>query len=261
MRTNSFRNRAALVFYSALGWGLALLSTQPLQAASPVTRSQKRPTLAAPCEHQTPATLLTRMQRVYAKRSLSAQFEQTYVDVVSGPRNSEAGTLCINESGHMRFDYQAPEKKSFVYNGTQAWFIEPAAKQVTLLDHFSGSEAATALSLLCGGGNVLSLARLADGSHAPPAGLAGAPADAVLQFLPVGPKRGFLRLSVAVQPQSCQIESVVLEDGLNNQTIYRLTARLVGASCPADAFAKRWPKEYDVLHADALAESGVHSGG
>ena len=63
-------------------------------------------------------------------RDFTAGFEQAYVGGALKRRTVERGTVAIRKPGRMRWDYEAPEKKLFIADGTRMYFYVPADKQV-----------------------------------------------------------------------------------------------------------------------------------
>jgi chaperone LolA len=61
-----------------------------------------------------------------------AEFVQSFTP--KGFRNSqtESGTVVFGALPLMRWEYQKPEAKLFVFDGTESWFYLPEDKQVTV---------------------------------------------------------------------------------------------------------------------------------
>jgi outer membrane lipoprotein carrier protein len=82
-------------------------------------------------------------------RDLEARFVQTYRSGLLGREIQERGRLSLKPGGRMRFEYEAPEKKTFVSNGRRFYFYVPADKQVIVKDQ--GGERSLPALLLSGG--------------------------------------------------------------------------------------------------------------
>lgn len=211
--------------------------------------AQAAPQASAPlsCVRVEGDALLRGVRARYRGQSLRANFTQTYTDAVMGARPTERGHLLIDVAGRMRFAYEAPEKKVFVYDGHSASFEETMAKQVTVLDHFEHSQAATALRLLTGGlGDANIFVRTANAA-------ATAPGQGRLSFLPAAGQEGFARAEIDIARAQCEICAVRVIDGLGNVSAYALTSRTLGGAVPADAFVRQVPPGFDVLHVDVGA--------
>ena len=68
-------------------------------------------------------------RRYNSARSLSAHFDQRFHAPGRLPR-AESGELVLRKPGRMRWDYSAPEGKTFVCDGKWIWFYSPAARKV-----------------------------------------------------------------------------------------------------------------------------------
>ena len=65
---------------------------------------------------------------------LEAPFVQTYRSEAIGREVVERGTLKLKRPGRMRWDYDAPDKKTFVSDGKTFYFYVPADRQVIVRD-------------------------------------------------------------------------------------------------------------------------------
>jgi outer membrane lipoprotein carrier protein len=69
-------------------------------------------------------------ERAVAAADLEARFVQSYRSEALGREVVERGTLRLKRPGRMRWDYDAPDKKTFVSDGKTFYFYVPADKQV-----------------------------------------------------------------------------------------------------------------------------------
>src|ERR1017187_1305877 len=67
-------------------------------------------------------------QRYNHLHTLEAQFSETYSG--AGMTRTESGTLTLKKPGRMRWDYDQPRPKTFLTDGTTAWFYVPGERQV-----------------------------------------------------------------------------------------------------------------------------------
>jgi outer membrane lipoprotein carrier protein len=67
-------------------------------------------------------------QRYNHLQTLEAQFSETYSG--AGMTRTESGTLTLKKPGRMRWDYDQPRPKTFLTDGTTAWFYVPGERQV-----------------------------------------------------------------------------------------------------------------------------------
>jgi outer membrane lipoprotein carrier protein len=102
-----------------------------------------------------PAEALARQmeQRHRAAGDLTAHFVQTYRSGLIGREIVERGVVSIKQPGRMRWEYQKPEKKTFVSDGKTFYFYVPADRQVIVRDQ-AGDRGVPAL-LLSGQGDLL----------------------------------------------------------------------------------------------------------
>jgi outer membrane lipoprotein-sorting protein len=88
--------------------------------------------------------------RYRAARSLSATFLQEYSENGRVTRK-EAGKSYFLHPGKMRWDYEAPEKNTFLADGKYAWFITPSDHTATRMPVKSSDDWRTPLAFLTGG--------------------------------------------------------------------------------------------------------------
>ena len=62
----------------------------------------------------------------------------------------ETGTVALKRPGRMRWEYETPEKKTFVSDGTRVFFYVPADRQVIVRQQ--AGERGVAMALLSGQG-------------------------------------------------------------------------------------------------------------
>jgi outer membrane lipoprotein carrier protein len=94
------------------------------------------------------------LERTRRTTSLSADFVQTYRSAALGRELVERGTLKIKRPGRMLWEYQEPEKKTFVSDGKTFYFYVPAERQVIVREQ--SGERGVAVALLSGEAGVLS---------------------------------------------------------------------------------------------------------
>lgn len=74
------------------------------------------------------ATLKAIETRYNTVRTLEMDFVQTYV-APNRARRTESGRLFLRKPGRMRWEYQKPDGKLFVSNGTDYWYYSPMARR------------------------------------------------------------------------------------------------------------------------------------
>jgi outer membrane lipoprotein carrier protein len=69
-------------------------------------------------------------ERLQRAGDMRARFTQTYRSGVVGREVKERGTLSLKRPGRMRWEYETPERKTFVSDGRTFYFYVPADRQV-----------------------------------------------------------------------------------------------------------------------------------
>ncbi len=87
--------------------------------------------------------------RYHRAQTLKASFFQRYSDG-NGGISAESGTVYFSRPSRMRWEYQSPEKKLFLVDGTNVWFYVPADKTASRAQVKESSDWRTPLALLTG---------------------------------------------------------------------------------------------------------------
>jgi len=125
-------------------------------------------------------------------RTLKAIFLETYSDG-SGGMIAESGTVYFSKPGRMRWEYESPEDKLFLVDGTNVWFYVPADHTASRAKLKQSSDWRTPLALLAGDANFLKLCQsvqIVSASGDAPATDANRlpPGDTLLKCTPRGTK-------------------------------------------------------------------------
>jgi outer membrane lipoprotein carrier protein len=135
---------------TALGMAVFLLIPNP-QAPTFAQSSPK------PGAKNSAMLLLDQFESLYAAhRSLQASFLERYIENSHVVR-SEAGIAYFLRPGKMRWDYEAPEKNTFLVDGKFAWFFAPADHTATRMPVKQSSDWRTPLAFLT---NEMKLSRI-----------------------------------------------------------------------------------------------------
>jgi outer membrane lipoprotein carrier protein len=126
-------------------------------------------------------------------RTLRASFFERYTDG-NGGALAESGTVYFSRPGRMRWEYESPEQKLFIVDGTNVWFYIPADHTASRAKLKDSSDWRTPLALLTGKADLSKLCRSIqlvgpDASNAAEKGteleeLAVPPGNSVLLCLP-----------------------------------------------------------------------------
>lgn len=186
-----------------------------------------------------------------------ARFEQRFQPRIFGRERVESGRLTIRRPGRMRFDYETPEPKVFVSDGTNTWFHVPADRQVVVgafapeADGADGGELPpNPLDFLSGA------ARITDFFEAEIA--PGAETDGLraVALTARQPDRGVNALTLRVEPETGRIRGIASEDLEGNRTEFRFSDFRVGDPPDDDLFTFRIPPGTEILTASGAAVPG-----
>jgi outer membrane lipoprotein carrier protein len=101
-------------------------------------------------------------------RTLKADFYERYSDG-NGGGSAESGVVYFSRPGRMRWEYESPEQKLFIVDGTNAWFYVPSDRTASRAKMKESSDWRTPLALLTGKADLSKLCRsirLADTAEA-----------------------------------------------------------------------------------------------
>src|ERR1700739_625210 len=90
--------------------------------------------------------------------TLKASFFERYSDG-KGAAQSESGTVYFSRPGRMRWDYESPEQKLFLVDGSNVWFYVPADRTVSRAKMKESSDWRTPIALLVGKADLSRLCR------------------------------------------------------------------------------------------------------
>src|SRR6204780_3589464 len=101
-------------------------------------------------------------------RTLRASFFERYTDG-NGGASAESGTVYFSRPGRMRWEYESPEQKLFIVDGTNVWFYVPADHTASRAKLKESSDWRTPLAFLAGKTDLARLCRnfeIVDGANA-----------------------------------------------------------------------------------------------
>jgi outer membrane lipoprotein carrier protein len=221
----------------------AALLAVALAGASPVASG----TAQAPAGAALPAAsdIASRVQKRYDTiRDFTASFVHTYEGGVLRRKLTERGVVQVKKPGRMRWEYQSPEKKLFVSDGSQMYLHEVAANQVTVFPVPKGDEAATAVLFLAGKGNVT---RDFTVSHAE----GGTDSTYALRLTPKSPERDYDWLVLHVDRTTYQIRTLSAADAQGGRSTFEFTNIRENTGLADRAFTFTIPRGADVVRHDA----------
>ena len=96
--------------------------------------------------------------RYESAHTLRASFFERYADG-NGGASAESGTVYFSRPGRMRWEYESPEQKLFIVDGTNVWFYVPADHTASRAKLKESSDWRTPLALLTGKADLSKLCR------------------------------------------------------------------------------------------------------
>lgn len=208
-------------------------------------------------QHLAAQDLAQAMQKKYdTVRDFSADFQHTYTGGILRKQLSERGRLQIKKPGRMRWEYSAPEKKTFVSDGVKIYSYLPADKQVIISSAPRAGQATTPALFLAGQGN---LTRDFDVGEGPPP--AGAPTGTrSLKLVPKTPQADFESLLLSLDPVSLTLRGLESVDAQGGTSSFLFTNLKENVGLTDNAFAFTMPRGVDVVTDDLTPRQGVTSG-
>ena len=150
-----------------------------------------------------------------------AHFEQSFSPRIFGRDRVEAGRLTVKRPARMRWDYESPERKLFISDGTNTWFHIPADQQV-IVDSFgdeTGEETGrpNPLHFLTGDATILDHFDVLVAAEQPD------PRLRTVLLIPHDQNGELISLSLRVNAVNGQIEIIEFEDLEGNRTNFRFS--------------------------------------
>jgi outer membrane lipoprotein carrier protein len=99
--------------------------------------------------------------RYHRAQTLKAAFYERYSDSAgtADSGSAESGTVYFSQPGRMRWEYESPEQKLFIVDGTNVWFYVPSDHTVSRAKVKESSDWRTPLALLTGKSDLAKLCR------------------------------------------------------------------------------------------------------
>jgi outer membrane lipoprotein carrier protein len=167
---------------------------------------------AAPSPRLDVKVVVDRVQRRYdAAGDFRARFGQTLTNVAFGRRTSSSGEVLFKKPGRMRWNYEKPEPKAYVADGSTLWLYEPEDKQAFKQD-LRGSQLPAALAFLTGQGKLAAEFEISFAGPSP----YGGPGDYVLALSPRQPQAQVKNILFVVDPSTFNVRESVITDAQGN---------------------------------------------
>ena len=181
------------------------------------------------------------VQRHYDQvKDFTADFTHTYQGGVLKKTISERGTVQIKKPGRMRWEYTAPERKTFVSDGRKIYSYIPADRQVVVADMPKEDEATTAVLFLAGKGD---LTRDFSVSYSD----GGSGGLWLLRLEPRRKQRDYDWLILGVDPGTMQIRRLVAADQQGGTSTFDFSNYRENTGLTDKIFAFTIPRGVDVI--------------
>ena len=164
------------------------------------------------------SSLARRVQGFYdALETYEARFVQTYTRLATSRTTESSGRFFLKKGGKVRWDYDDPEPKLFVADGSTLWVYEPLEEQVLVDRAFSTQKLSGSLAFLWGEGQLSEDFEIA---LAEPAEHGFAKGASALELVPKT-DRTYRRLVVRVDPGTGRVEESVVYETAGNRNRFR----------------------------------------
>lgn len=200
--------------------------------------------------------------RYHHARTLKAIFYERYSDGNDGAA-AESGTVYFSRPGRMRWEYESPEQKLFLVDGTNVWFYIPADRTASRAKLKESSDWRAPLALLTGKADLARLCRtisIDDSSkdpHARDSDRPMSPGDTVLRCIPrdasSDPDSGVHEILFEADPEARLVRVVIRQPG-NLETEFRFGGWQENLPIPEVKFHFQPPPDVEIVDESKLAD-------
>jgi outer membrane lipoprotein carrier protein len=176
--------------------------------------------------------VVDRVQRRYdGAADFRARFTQTLTSLATGRKTNSAGAVMFKKPGRMRWDYDEPERATYVSDGGVLWLYEPEDRQA-FKQALKASQLPAALAFLAGKGK---LAAEFDVTAAPRTPYGG-PGDYLLTLAPKVAEPQVKSILFVVDPRTFDVRETVITDGQGNLNDLTFAEIRMGTHIPETEF-------------------------
>lgn len=202
-----------------------------------------------------PKVLLEEVHQAYLKAGdIEGEFTHTFVGGLRGKKKVEHGRLWAKPDGRVRWQYDEPEPKYFIYDGKNAYFYEPQKSQVMVYENLRDSRYSKALRFLIGQGDLNENFNVAPCKQH--CGL-GDEGDVVVELTPKEPLANVDHLALVVDPQTKRIKLTATFDSLGYRSEYRFKKVTFGGNIKDGWFVFKKPKNVAEVSASQFEEAAA----
>ena len=183
------------------------------------------------------------LQRKYDKvNDFSADFVHNYRGGVLKQQTTERGQMMVKKPGKMRWDYTAPEKKTFVSDGHKMYSYLPKDRQVIVGTVPVQDQAATPVLFLTGKGNIARDYAVAfDKVPEAPAG------SIALRLTPTKREAEYDWLTLVIEPRTLNLQMLITVDPQGGRSTFTFTNLKENVGLADTLFVFKMPRNVDVV--------------
>lgn len=183
------------------------------------------------------------LQKKYDRvNDFSADFVHSYRGGVLKQQTTERGRMMVKKPGKMRWDYTAPEKKTFVSDGHKMYSYLPKDRQVIVGTVPVQDQAATPVLFLTGKGNIArDYAVVFDKVPDAPAG------SIALRLTPRKRETEYDWLTLVVEPGTLNLQMLITVDPQGGRSAFTFSNLKENVGLADNLFVFKMPRNVDVM--------------
>jgi outer membrane lipoprotein carrier protein len=183
------------------------------------------------------AAVVAKVQKRYDEAAdFKARFTQTLTSAALTRTTNSSGQVTFKKPGRMRWDYEKPDKSSYITDGGVLWLYEPDDKQAFKQD-LKASQLPAALAFLMGKGKLASEFDITFGpERAASAGGPGAPKNYVLSLSPKTPQAQVKSIVFVVDPHDWFVRQSEIVDAQGNTNVIVFSDVVMNSKVPDALF-------------------------
>ena len=205
---------------------LVMAMAQPLAAAPPGAGS-----------HLDVAAVVAKVQKRYDEASdFKARFAQTLTSTALKRTTNSSGQVTFKKPGRMRWDYEKPDKSSYITDGGVLWLYEPEDKQAFKQD-LKASQLPSALAFLLGKGKLATEFDITFGPERGSVPMGGATVkNYVLSLSPKTPQAQVKSILFVVDPRDWFVHQSEITDAQGNTNVIVFSDVVMNSKVPETLF-------------------------
>lgn len=189
--------------------------------------------------------LVERLEAHYAALdSFEVEFTQRYERKILRRAVEESGRVLVKKPGRMRWEYQSPEEKLFVTDGSRSYFYLPLEKQVMVSHHPQGAmgmEEGSPFELLTGRSRMTDSFAFFTSDTPPTRG------GEMLHLIPTRRHEAFEDVEIELAPETGELLRVILLDAQRNRTEFIFENMRTDVDLPESLFQFTIPSDVEVV--------------